>query len=64
MVDGGNYRRIGRTLGIDHQTVANWMTVASDRLPNQPPVPDGEIEVSELDELFTFVGSKKTKSTS
>ena len=64
VVDGVNYRRIGRTLGIDHQTVANWAAAHSDSLPDAPPVPDGELAVSELDELFTFIGSKKTKSTS
>jgi transposase len=64
VVDGVNYRRIGRTLGIDHQTVANWAAAHSDSLPDRPPVPDGEVAVSELDEVFTFIGAKKTKSTS
>ena len=63
-VDGGNYRRIGRMFGVDHQTVANWLKAHSDRLPDQPPVPEGELTVNELDELFTVIGAKKTKSTS
>ncbi len=64
VVDGVNYRRIGRMLGIDHQTVANWATAHSDSLPDRPPVPDGELAVSELDEVFTFIGAKKTRSIS
>ena len=63
-VDGGNYRRIGRTLGVDHQTVANWVKAASEQLPDRPPLPEGELTVNELDEVFTFIGAKKTKSTS
>ncbi len=63
-VDGGNYRRSGRALGIDHQTVAKWVKAHSDALPDAPPVPEGELTVNELDEVFTFIGAKKTKSTS
>lgn len=63
-VDGGNYRRIGRALGVDHQTVANWVKARSEALPDAPPVPEGELAVNELDEVFTFIGAKKTKSTS
>jgi len=63
-VDGMNFRRIARTLGVSHQTVANWVKAQADRLPDAPPVPVGAVEVAELDELFTFIGSKKTQSTS
>ena len=54
-VDGLNFRRIGRILGISHQTVANWVKAHADSLPDTPPVPDDVVEVEELDELFTFV---------
>ena len=63
-VDGGNYRRIGRLCGVDHQTIANGVKAHSDQLPDAPPLPEGELAVNELDEVFTFIGSKKTKSTS
>ena len=60
-VDGINLRRIGRILGVNHQSVANWVKAHSEKLP-VPPVPD-QVENAELDELFTFIGDKKTKST-
>jgi transposase-like protein len=63
-VDGLNLRRIGRTLGVVHQTVANWVAAHADALPEQPPTPSGAVETAELDELFTFVAHKKTWSMS
>lgn len=62
-VDGMNLRRIARTLGVVHQTVANWVNAQADRLPAAPPQPE-RVETAELDELFTFVGAKKTPPTS
>ena len=56
-VDGMNLRRIARILGVNHQSVANWVAQHTATLP-QAPVPDA-VETIELDELFTFVDSKK-----
>jgi transposase-like protein len=61
-VDGMNLRRIGRQLGINHQTVANWVKEYAEKLPDAP-VPE-KVQTAELDELFTFIGNKKTGSTS
>lgn len=63
-VDGMNFRRIARTLGVAHRSVINWVNAHAERLPEQPPVPADPLAVNELDELFTFIGSKKTKSMS
>jgi transposase-like protein len=63
-VDGGNLRRIARQLGVVHQTVATWVSAHADALPEHPPQPDGPVAVAELDELYTFVGDKKTRATS
>jgi transposase len=60
-VDGINLRRIARHLGVVHQTVANWVSAAADRLPAQPVQP-ANVDVAELDELFTFVARKKTRT--
>lgn len=62
-VDGMNFRRIARTLGVAHRSVINWVNAHAAQLPDRPPTPADELEVNELDELFTFVGSKKTQST-
>jgi transposase-like protein len=61
-VDGTNYRRIGRILGVDHVTVMHWVRAHADQLPDAPQ--PKRVVMAEQDELFTFVGKKKTKSTS
>jgi transposase-like protein len=59
-VDGGNLRRIARHLKVAPQTVAFWVTEVAEALP-QAPLPV-EVKDAELDELFTFIGEKKTRS--
>lgn len=61
-VDGGNLRRIARHLKVAPQTVAYWVTDLAKALPNAP-LPS-EVKEAEMDEMFTFIGDKKTKSTS
>lgn len=60
-LEGNGFRRIGRLLSVNHQTVANWVTAAHARLPagaaEAAPEAAGTLE---MDELFTFVGSKKS----
>jgi len=60
-VDGMNFRRIARHLGVHHQTVINWVNAHADALPDTP-VP-AHVQDVEMDELHTFVGAKKTRST-
>jgi transposase-like protein len=61
-VDGMNLRRIGRHLGIHHGTVSSWVQAHAASLP-EAPLPE-EVKEAEMDELFTFIGNKKTGSTS
>lgn len=61
-VDGMGLRRTGRQLGVHHQSVANWAKEHSETLP-EAPVPE-EVKTAEFDELFTFIGEKKTEFTS
>jgi transposase-like protein len=61
-VDGMNLRRIARHLGLHHRTVSLWVQAQAEQLPD-PPVPS-EVKEAEMDELFTFIGDKKTKSSS
>ena len=62
-VDGLNFRRITRILGMHHQSVINWVHAAAAAVPDPTPAPS-EADTIELDELYTFVGHKKTGSTS
>jgi transposase-like protein len=60
-VDGRNLRQIARQVGLVHQTVANWVAAHADALPEHPPHPQS-VETAELDELYTYVGAKKTRT--
>ena len=60
-VNGMGFRAIERVKGVHHTSIINWVKQVGELLPNAY---NSEIipEVGELDELETFVGSKKTKS--
>ena len=60
-IDGSGLRRTGRQLGIHHQTVANWVKEQAEQLP-ETPMP-AEVKTAEFDEIFTYIGDKKTGST-
>jgi transposase-like protein len=64
VIDGSSQRQAARHVGVSHGTVANWFREYADNLPNGLPVPGGKVDVAEQDELFTFVGDKKTKPMS
>jgi len=57
-MEGNTLRGIGRILKIHHQTVTNWLAVYAKNLP-AGPFPDS-VEIGEMDELYTFIESKKT----
>jgi transposase-like protein len=61
-VEGSSYGSIGRVLRVNPQSVANWVSQYTAKLP-KAPLPE-KVKKAELDELYTFVGKKKTKSTS
>ena len=61
-IDGTGLRRTGRQVGVHHQTVANWAKEQAEQLP-EVPVP-AEVKAAEFDEIFTFIGDKKTESIS
>ena len=60
-VDGGNLRRIARHLKVHHRTISLWVKDHVEALP-ATPMPE-EVKDAEMDELFTFIGDKKTEST-
>ena len=57
-LEGTDFRRIGRALGVDHQSVINWVNAYHPALPAAEP-PAASPGTPEMDELFTFAGSKK-----
>ena len=60
-VNGMGFRAIGRVKGVHNTTVLEWVRQVSELLPDYydpEQIPEG----GELDELETFVGSKKIKS--
>lgn len=59
-VDGINYRRIARHLNVHHTSVMNWVKAFAAQLPNAP-LPE-DLHTIELDELFTFIETKKNVS--
>jgi len=61
-LEGTNLRRIGRILGVVHQSVANWINAYHASLPAATR-PVQQPQTLEVDELFTFVCSKKSKHT-
>jgi len=61
-VDGMSLRRIARHLGVHHRTVSLWVKAKANSL-SQAPLPN-EVKDAEMDELFTFIGEKKSGYTS
>lgn len=60
-VEGNSYGSIARILKVNPQTIANWISAYASQLP-PAPLP-AKVRKAELDELYTFVGEKKTKFT-
>ena len=61
-VEGSSYGSIARVLKVNPQTIANWVSAYAAQLP-PAPLPQ-KVRKAELDELYTYVGEKKTKFTS
>ena len=61
-LEGNGLRRIGRLLWVNHQSVANWVNAAHARLrAKRAAAPIAEdVGTLEMDELFTFVATKKS----
>jgi len=60
-VNGMGFRGIARVTDIHHTTIINWVKQVGGQLPDAH-VPQEIPGVGELDEIQTFVGSKKTSS--
>ena len=59
-LNGMGFRAIARVTEIDHTTIINWVEEAGESLSDEPQ--DDEIpEITEIDELQTFVGNRKNR---
>jgi len=62
-LEGNGFRRLERLTGVCHNTVINWVKAAANNLPYEPDYQEIP-EVSQVDELQTYVGKKNRKSRS
>lgn len=56
-VEGSSYGSIGRVLKVNPQSVANWVSQYTAKLPHAP-LP-AKVKKAEMDELYTYIGKKK-----
>jgi transposase-like protein len=57
-LEGFGFRSIARSLGFSNVTILNWIRAFGEQLP--PLKNDKPVEIMELDEMHSYVGSKKT----
>jgi transposase len=57
-LEGLGFRSIGRYLGVSHVTVFNWIKAFGEKVSSLRSSTD--IEVVEMDEMQTYIQSKKT----
>jgi len=57
-LEGLGFRSIGRLLGVSHVAVYQWIKSFGENIESLRS--DNEIEIMELDEMHTYIGSKKT----
>ena len=65
-LEGNGFRRIGRLLSVNHQSVVNWINSFHAQLQAKNlslPVP-GQVSTLEMDELLTVIGTKKSRHLS
>ena len=61
-LEGMSFRGVGRALSVNFQSVINWFNQAHEMLPHH--VEDSSpAQNVEIDELFTYVGKKRSKRT-
>ena len=57
-LEGLGFRSIGRFLNVSHVSVFNWIKSFGEKIDEFRNTE--EIEITELDEMHTYIGSKKT----
>jgi hypothetical protein len=59
-LEGTNFRRVGRVLSVNHQSVVNWVNSYQAALPAAAQSVT-KPQTLEMDELFTCLGSRKVQ---
>ena len=59
-LEGMSFRAVGRQLGINYQSVVNWVNAYHEALPERVE-DDTPSDTVEVDELYTYVGKKSAK---
>jgi len=57
-LEGLGFRSIGRVLGVSHVSVYQWIKLFGEKIGHLKS--DNAIKIMELDEMHTYIGSKKT----
>ena len=67
-LEGCGFRRIARILSgifnrhVCYQTVIQWIKKEAKRIENLEPKNEGNIQILEMDELYTYIKKKQIKS--
>lgn len=60
-LEGMSFRAIGRQLGVNFQSVINWVNAYHDKELPQQVEDAAPTQTIEVDELYTYVGKKSEK---
>lgn len=60
-LEGMSFRGVGRQLGINYQSVVNWVNAHHDEVLPHKVEDDTPSETVEVDELYTYVGKKSAR---
>lgn len=59
-LEGEGFRSIGRLLGVSNVAVMNWIHQFAEKLDPIRKPPGVELEIVEIDEMYSFIQQKKT----
>ena len=60
-LEGMSFRAVGRQLGINYQSVVNWVNAYHDKALPEHVEDITPTETVEVDELYTYVGKKSAR---
>jgi transposase-like protein len=61
-INGLSFRRLGKIFDVSHVTIYNWVNLYSTEISSKYSLSNvRQITDIEVDEMFTYIGKKKTK---